>query len=59
MKQALVIGGLDNIVREIDEELRQATLGGGIVAQDGGKGRVAQRFRQALAQRFASAGVVA
>ncbi len=40
------------------EKLSQATLSGSVVSQDWGEGGVAQRLREALAERLASTSVV-
>lgn len=50
--------GLDDVVGEVDEELGEAPLGRGIVAQDRGEGGVAEWVREALAQSLAGASIV-
>lgn len=50
-------GGL-GLVGKGEEELSQATLSGGIVSQDWGECRVAQRLGEALAKCFAGASIV-
>ena len=37
---ALIIGGIDNIIGEIDEELRKATLRGCIIPKNGREGGI-------------------
>jgi hypothetical protein len=56
--EALVIG-VHDVIGEIDEQLCKAALRGGVVAEDRGEGRVAEGLREALAEGFAGAGVVA
>lgn len=51
--------GFDYIIGEVDEELRQATLSGGVVAQNRREGGVAKGLRQALAEGLAGTSIVA
>lgn len=46
------------LVGEREQQLGEAALGRGVVAQHGREGRVAEGFRKALAQGFTRAGVV-
>lgn len=46
-------------VGQVDEQLGEAALGGGVVAQHRREGVVAQRLGQALPEGFAGAGVIA
>ena len=51
--------GVDHIVRKIDEQLSQATFRGRVVAEHGGKGSIAQRFGETLAESLPSSRIVA
>ena len=55
----LVILGVSNGVAEVDQELRQATLGSGVIAEDVREGRVTERLGKALTESLPSAIVVA
>lgn len=57
MHELLVVRGID-VVREVDEELCEATLGCSVIAEDRGESSIAERLGEALAQSFASASVI-
>lgn len=59
VEELLVITRLDNVVREIDQELGEAALRSGIVTQDRGEGSIAKGLRKTLAESLTSAGIVA
>ena len=59
MKVQLVASDFGNVVREVDEQLGQAALSCGIVAENGGEGGVAEGLRKTLAKGFAGASVIA
>lgn len=50
---------LANAVGEVDEELCEAAFCGGVVAENGGEGGVAERLGETLSEGFASTGVIA
>ena len=50
---------ISDIIAQIDQQLGQTSLGGGVIAEDGLKGGVAERFGETLAEGFAGAVVVA
>lgn len=52
-------GSVGNVVREVDQELGQAALGGSVVAEDGGEGSVSKGLRQALPECLPSSTVIA
>jgi hypothetical protein len=54
----LVLGGICDIVREVDEELCETAFGSRIIAKDRGKGGIAKRLGQALAKSFARTSIV-
>lgn len=47
------------VVRKVDEKLSETALSGGVVSKNRGKGSVAKRLRKTLAQRLASASIIA
>ena len=59
LNSKLSAGGFDYIIREVYQELGQAALGCGVVAEDGGKGVVTKWLGQALPKSLACSGVVA
>lgn len=50
--------GVDNIVREVDEKLRETAFSSRVVTQDARKGCVSEGFGEALAKRLACSGVI-
>jgi hypothetical protein len=58
VQELLVVRGINDIVGKVDQELSETALGGGIVAQNGGEGSIAEGFGQALAECLSCAGVV-
>lgn len=50
--------GIDHIVREVNEELRETAFGSRIVTQNARKGRVSEGFGEALAKRLACSGII-
>lgn len=50
--------GIVGIIREIDEQLREATLSGCVVPQDRREGCIAQRLGKALPKGFTSTVVI-
>ena len=58
MKVELVVVGLHDIVRQVNQELRKATLRSGIVAKDRGEGSIAEGLWKALSKGFAGTGVI-
>ncbi len=48
----------NDIVRKINQELGEASLGGCVVAEDRGEGSIPKRLRETLAQGLASTSVV-
>lgn len=58
MEKLLVASRFNDVVREVDEELGEAALGGGVIAQDRGKGCVSERLWKALSKGLAGTGVV-
>ena len=59
MHQLLIVGGIDDVIGEVDEKLSKAALRRSIVPQDRGEGGITKWLRKALPKGFASAGVVA
>ncbi len=59
LEPELADAGLEGVLRQVDEQLGEAALGGGVVAQDGREGLVAEGLGKALSEGFAGAGVVA
>jgi hypothetical protein len=57
MHELLVVRSV-HVVREVDQKLRKAALGGCVVSQNRREGGIAERFRKALAQSFAGTGIV-
>jgi hypothetical protein len=57
--ELLVVCCVHDVVGKVDEQLSKAALGGRIVAQNRREGGIAERLGQALAERLASASVVA
>ena len=53
------VAGIDNVIREVDQELCQATLSRRIVPEYGRKGGVSEGFGETLAQSLSRAGIVA
>ena len=49
---------VDDLVRQREQELRQAALRGRVVAQHGRKGRVAQGLGEALPKRLSGTSIV-
>ena len=56
---ALIVVRVQHIVREIDQQLSQASLGRCIVAEYGREGRVAERLWETLAKGLPCTSVVA
>jgi hypothetical protein len=54
----LVILGVSDGVAQIDQELRQAALGGGVVTEHVGKGRISEGLGQTLSESLPGAIVV-
>ena len=54
----LVLTRLDHVVGQVDEKLGEAALGGSVVAENGRKGCIAERLREALTKSFTGARVV-
>lgn len=54
-----IVRGVNDIIGQVDQELSETALGSGIITQNGGEGSITQRLGQALAERLASASVVA
>lgn len=52
-------GRIDDLVREREEQLRKTPLSCCIIAEHGGEGRIAEWFRKALTEGFASASIIA
>lgn len=52
------IARVNDSIREVDEELGEAALGGRIVSQHGRKGGIAERLRKALAKGFPCSSVI-
>ena len=42
--ELLVVGGIDDVVREVDQELSKTALSGCVVSKDRGEGGVAERL---------------
>lgn len=59
VKELLVAPNIAHVVREIDEQLSEATLGCGVIAEDGRESGVTKGLGQALTKRFTGASVVA
>jgi hypothetical protein len=59
VKHLRVAARLDDVVGEVDEELGQAALSCGVVAQNRGEGGITERLRKALAKSLASTSIVA
>lgn len=59
LQPELADAGLEGVLRQIDEQLGEAALGGGVVAEDGREGLVAEGLGETLSERFASARVIA
>jgi hypothetical protein len=59
VKERLVVCGVLDIVRKVDQELCKATLSGCIVAEDRGKGCVTERLGKTLPKSLTSTGIVA
>lgn len=55
----MTAGEVYNIIREIDQKLREATLSCRVVAENRGKSPVSEWFGETLAEGLAGAGVVA
>lgn len=53
------LSSIGNVIRQVDQKLGQAALGGCIVAQNRRKCGVSERLRQTLPQCLASSAVVA
>jgi hypothetical protein len=58
MHDLLVLGGICDIVREVDEELGETAFGSCIVAKDRGEGSIAKRLGQTLAKSFARTSII-
>jgi hypothetical protein len=56
--ELLVVGRIDNVVGEVDQQLRETAFGGCVVTEDWGEGRVSKRLGKALAQGLTSTSVV-
>lgn len=52
-------GSVGHVVRQVDQELSQAALGGGVVTKDGGKGSVSKGLGETLSKSFSGSTVVA
>lgn len=48
MHQLLVVGSIDNVVGEIDQQLREAPFGGRIVSKHGRESRIPEGLGKAL-----------
>lgn len=59
LKPKLAHAGLDCIFRQVNQQLREATLGSRVVAEDCGEGLVAQRLGEALPEGFTRTRVIA
>lgn len=55
----MVAGRIHNVIRQVDQQLCQASLSCGIVTEHRGEGRITQGFGETLAKRFPSPCVVA
>jgi hypothetical protein len=51
-------GSVRHVVREVDQELGQAALGGCVVSKDGGERGVSKGFGETLSQGLAGSAVV-
>ena len=58
LHSGVVGAGVNDVVGQVDEQLGEATLGCGIVAQDGAEGGVAEGLGETLAQGLTGAGVI-
>jgi hypothetical protein len=58
VKHLLIASRFDNIVREIDEKLGQATLSSSVIAEDRRERGISKRFGKALAKGLAGTSVV-
>jgi hypothetical protein len=58
MHKLLVVGSI-NVVREIDQKLRKAALGGCIVSQNRREGSIAEGLGKALAQSLTGTSIIA
>lgn len=54
----VVAGCIDNVIRQVDQQLREASFGGSVIAQNGRKCGIAQRLGQALAKGFSCSGII-
>ncbi len=50
--------GVDDVVRQVDEKLGEAALGGSVVTEHRREGRVAEGFGETLPEGLAGAGVI-
>lgn len=57
--QLLIVPWLDDIIRKVDQKLREAAFCCSIVAENGREGGITERLWKALTQRFASTSIVA
>ena len=59
MHELLIVRGIYDIVREVDQELSETALGGRIITQYRGEGGIAKRLWKALTKSFARTSVIA
>lgn len=59
LKPKLADRRLHGVLGQVDEELGEAALGSGVVAENSGEGLVPQGLREALSEGLAGAGIVA
>lgn len=52
------ITGVDDVIGEVDEKLRQTAFSSRVIAQNRRKCSIAERFGEALAQGLASSGII-
>jgi hypothetical protein len=54
----MAVGGFYDVIRQVDKQLGEATLRGGVVAEDRREGCISEGFRQALPKGLTGSGVV-
>ena len=59
MHELLIVRGIYDIVREVDQELSETAFRSRIITQNGGEGGIAKRLGEALTKCFTCASVIA